>query len=199
MASEQLLYAAARDVSERVLTERYAQVDAASARVLADSPSIAQASAELLRVIGEGLGWQVAAFWTPAGEGPEAQLCRSALWTGAGVSATRFAAETERLRLARGAGLPGRVWESGESRWVPDVTAEPDAIGSAAAAADGLHASLLLPIRGDAGVLAVMEFLGNDVRAPEPGQLARLDPLVIRVGQFIERRAAEAALAASER
>ena len=196
VASEQLLYAAARDVTERVLTERYMQVDAASARVLADSPSIAQAAPELLRVIGEGLGWPVAAFWMPAGEGPEARLRCTALWTGAGVGATRFAAASERLRLARGAGLPGRVWESGEACWVPDVTAEPD---SEAAAADGLHASILLPVRGGDGVLAVMELLSHEVRPPEPGLLGRLDALSVRVGEFIERRAAEAALAASER
>ena len=50
VASEQLLYCAARDITERKLREHYLEVEGEATRVLAESPSSAQASRALLRV-----------------------------------------------------------------------------------------------------------------------------------------------------
>ena len=199
VASEQLLYAAARDITDRKLTEHYLAVEHEATRVLADSPSTAQASRELLRVIGEELDWPLGRFWTPTGDGPAAELLCTAAWHAAGATADRLAGAGEQLRLAPGIGLPGRVWESGQPRWVPDVATECGSSSVEPAVADGLHACLLLPVPGNAGVIAVMEFLSPEVRPTDPDLLRRLTTLAGQVGQSFERKRAEAALAASER
>ena len=196
VAAEQLLYAAAQDVTERKLTEHYLAIHHEATRVLAESPTSTQAAPALLRVIGEELGWTVGLFWTPASDGSSAELHCSASWHGAGATASRFAGESEQLRLPRGTGLPGVAWDSGRARWVPDMTREADCVP---AVADGLHACLLLPVPGNAGVLAVMEFVSDEVRPPEPALLGMLTTLAGQVGQFLERERAEAALRASER
>ena len=167
--------------------------------MLAQSASSAEASAALLRVIGEGMGWPLGLFWSSRSEGASPALRCTAAWHGAGASASRFVAASERLRLAPGEGLPGQAWQSGQARWVPDVMVEAQFMRAEAAVADGLHACFVLPVPGNGGVVAVMEFLSHEVRLPEPALLQLLTTLAGQVGQFLERERAEAALAASER
>jgi PAS domain S-box-containing protein len=128
VAAERLLYAAARDVTDRKQTEHYLAIHHEATRVLAESPSSAQAAPALMRVVGEELGWAAGTFWTPVHESTAPELRCSASWHGAGATASRFAEETRRLRLAPGEGLPGRAWESGLARWVPDLPSEPDSV-----------------------------------------------------------------------
>ena len=125
VASEQLLYCAARDITERKLREHYLQVEGEATRVLAESPSSAQASRALLRVIGAEMGWPVGLSWMPAGDGGPAELRPAAIWHSAAATAKRFVAASESLRLTPGTELPGRVWESRQAQWVTDVTLEP--------------------------------------------------------------------------
>ena len=198
VASEQLLYAAARDITERKLTERYLDAQQRATCVL-QSHTIDEALGELLRVVGEATHWPVGAFWLPTGESPQSELRCAAFWKRPGVDARQFESASRQLRLAPGSGLPGRVWESGQARWFSDVTLEPHCLRADAAASDGLHGCFVLPVFGGSDVLAVIEFLSDEVCPPDPARLEMLDALAGQIGQFLERKRGEAALRASER
>ena len=81
LATEQLLYAAARDITDRKLTEQYLAIHHEATRVLANSSSSAQVAPALLRVIGEELGWTAGTFWTPVGDDPTMRCTAS--WSAA--------------------------------------------------------------------------------------------------------------------
>jgi PAS domain S-box-containing protein len=198
LATEQLLYAVARDVTDRKLTEQYLAIHHEATRVLANSRSSAQAAPTLLRVIGEELGWAAGTLWTPATDDPGVVLRCTASWHGTSPVATGSGEETERLRLPPDAGLPGEMWVRGRERGVPDPAGEPDYLWVEPALADGLHARLLLPVPGNAGVLAVMEFLSHEVRPPDPALMRMLTTFAGQLGQFLERERVEAALAESQ-
>jgi len=183
LATEQLLYAAARDITDRKLTEQYLGIHHEATRVLANSNSSAHAAPALLRVIGEELGWTAGTFWTPAGDEPGAVLRCTASWP-ANAAATRSAAATERLRLPPDAG--------------PAPAGEPDHLWIEPALVDGLHARLLLPVPGNSDVLAVMEFLSYEIRPPDPALLRMLTTFAGQLGQYLERERVEAALADSQ-
>ncbi|MDQ3677931.1 MAG: PAS domain S-box protein [Actinomycetota bacterium] len=189
----------ARDVTERRRTERYLDVQHQAARLMAESPTIDEALHALLRVIGEGMGWPVGACWMATAEGPPIELGCVAFWQATGRKAQQLAAVSRSMKLAPGIGLPGRVWESRQARWVSDVTREPHSRRSGPAAADGLHACFLLPVPGGTDTRAVLEFFSYEVRSPDSALLEMLDALSGQIGQFLERKRAEAALAASER
>jgi PAS domain S-box-containing protein len=197
--SEQLLYAVARDITDRKVTEQYLEVEHEATRVLAETSSSSHASPALLRVIGEEMGWPVGMFWMPNTDGQNHELRCTAVWHGVGASATGFAATAEQLRVAPGTDLPGRVLKSGQAQWVPDLSREPPSALVEAAVANGLHACLLLPVPGNADVLAVMQFLSDEVRPLDPVLIRALTTVAGQVGQFLERERAEHALAASER
>ena len=65
---------------------------------------------------------------------------------------------------------------------------------AAAAAKDGLHGAFGFPIIGPGGFLGVMEFFSTDIREPDAAVLALFEGIGGQVGQFIERKRAEAEL-----
>ncbi|MDP8910275.1 MAG: PAS domain S-box protein, partial [Chloroflexota bacterium] len=188
-----------RDITQRRRTERYIEIQHEATRLMAESPALDEALPELLRTIGHGLGWPVGACWMQAADARPAQLRCVAFWDEEGRRARHLAATNRSLELAPGSGLPGRVWESRQARWVSDVTQEPDSRRKQSAAADGLHACFLLPVPGRTQTRAVLEFFSYESRPPDPELLEMLDTLSGQIGQFLERKRAEVALAASER
>src|SRR5262249_3576016 len=99
-----------------------------------------------------------------------------------------------RVTFPHGVGLPGRVWSTGRAAWIADVVPDPNFPRAAAAAKDGLHGAFGFPIIGPGGVLGVMEFFSTEIREPNAAVLALFEGIGGQVGQFIERKRAEAEL-----
>jgi signal transduction histidine kinase/DNA-binding response OmpR family regulator len=94
----------------------------------------------------------------------------------------------------RGVGLPGRVWSTGRATWIADVTRDANFPRSAHAARDGLHGAFGFPIIGPGGFLGMMEFFSTEIREPDEALLALFQGVGGQVGQFIERKRADAEL-----
>ncbi len=184
----------ARDISEQQLRERYLKVQHEATRVLAQAATADEALPALLQAIGEGMSWSVGAVWMPSAESGTELRCK-AFWHRPGAATKVFEAATRRIKLAPSTGLPGCVWKRGVPRWVKDVTAEPDSRRADAAAADGLHTCILLPVVVGAEVLAVIEFLSHDIRSRDSAQLELLDTLSAPIAQFLVRKRADEQLA----
>ena len=183
----------ARDISAQKLHERYQKVQHEATRVLAQAASVDDALPALLAAIGEGMGWAVGAVWMPSNESRTELRC-AAFWHG-GSAPAAFEAATKGIVLAPSTGLPGSVWTQRAPRWVSDVTRDPDTKRRDAAAADGLHACILLPVLAGDEVLAVIEFLSHDIRSRDDAQLELLDTLSASIAQFLVRKRADEELA----
>jgi DNA-binding CsgD family transcriptional regulator len=158
-----------------------------------DDPSVQEF---LLAAVGSTLGWDHAAVWQP---GPDGKLTCGGSWTPPGrFDLEPFEAETRRLRLATGEGLPGRVWQSGESAWIPDVIRDPNFPRAEVAAVAGLHTALCFPVVGDSGPIAVVEAMTSSVQEPDPELLATLESLGRQAGWSFEHLAAQRAVRESE-
>ncbi len=94
-------------------------------------------------------------------------------------------------RFPRGVGLPGRVWESGEPAWIPDVVVDANFPRAPVAASEGLHGAFAFPIRSGGEVLGVIEFFSRELQQPDADLLARISALGSQIGQFIDRKRSE--------
>src|SRR5438093_1032036 len=74
---------------------------------------------------------------------------------------------SRRIALAKGEGLPGRVWADGEPVWIPDVVDDPNFPRIATARREGLHAGFAFPIRLGGEVLGVVEFFSREIEQPD--------------------------------
>src|SRR5215207_2229965 len=159
-------------------------------RVLTEAHDEAAAYPRLLAAIGESLGWDAGGAWTP-----QADILRcTATWH----APEPFERISRSVSLARGEGLPGRVWASGEPAWITDVGGDANFPRASLALDAGLRAAFCFPVRGAGGVLAAIEFLAREPRDPDATLLATMTSLGGRIGQCVERWRAEDRLRESD-
>ncbi|MGH3055629.1 MAG: GAF domain-containing protein, partial [Gaiellaceae bacterium] len=164
----------------------------ATTRVLAASPSLTDAGPRLLHAIGEAIGWELGELWLV--DAAAGVLRWSAAWNRATIDAADFIALSQPITFTPGSGLPGHVWATGAPGWIPDVEAAACFRRFAAAARLGLQGAFAFPIRTDTTIMGVSVFFGRQRRRPEPDWLDTLDSLGRQIGDFIERRRAEGEL-----
>jgi GAF domain-containing protein len=170
-------------------TNKLFAAEYATARVLADSARLAEATPRILEAICTSLGWEHGALWRVDHEAGVLRCVTT--WPTQGANVTTFEALTRSTTFRSGVGLPGRVWKSGRPAFIPDVLHDGNFPRAAAAAEAGLHAAFGFPIVLGGDILGVMEFFSADLRELEPELFAMLDTIGSQIGQFIERRRAE--------
>ena len=180
----------ARDITERRRLERRLDAQFQVARILAEAESVAAAAPALLQAIAESVGWELGQMW---GVDREENVLRClAVWHLPSVPAADFKEASLSRTLDRGIGLPGRIWASGTSDWIADLAADANFTRTQAAATAGLRSAFGLPILVDHEVSGVMEFYSRDGQLPDQSLLAIMNIIGQQVGNFGERKRAEA-------
>jgi PAS domain S-box-containing protein len=162
----------------------------AVARVLAGGADPPDVYERLLEAMGAALHWDLAAAWEVSGE---TMRC-VAVWCAPGVKGAQFATATRARRLARGEGLPGRVWATGRPVRIADLHADPNFPRAAAARRAGLRCGLCFPVRGARGVIGAIELFACVEHAASRVLLQTMASLGRQIGQAVERARAEQAL-----
>jgi PAS domain S-box-containing protein len=165
-------------------------------RALVDAESPDEAVVELLREVCESLGWTVGVFWYPAPDGAVIRL--RALWSDPVAAVSVFVAASRAAAFSPGEGLPGQVWASGEPVWVADVTVAPWFPRAESARRAGLRAAFAVPVPLGEERRGVLEFFSGRVLELDPELLETMAAVGGYLGQFVQRRTAEAELRASE-
>jgi PAS domain S-box-containing protein len=185
------------DLTERKRLEERLRVQHTVAQILAEAATIEEATPRILRAMGECLGWDVGALWRVDREA-EALRCVE-LWHKASIEVPEFERVSREFAFVPGLGLPGRVWSSLEPEYIPDVIPDENFPRVSIAEREGLHAAFGFPILLGGEVLGVIEFFSREIRKPDQELLNMLATIGSQIGQFIERRRAEAEARASER
>jgi len=185
-----------RDITSRKRTAQRLMIDQAVTRILAESQTMAEACGNLLQTIGEGMGWDLAIFWT-VDRNRQALSCLET-WHRPAKTFAKFLEDSRNFVIARGDDLPGRVWANKESLWVSDIATASDSSRSQCAADEGLHGAFAFPIMLRDEILAVAEFVSDKVREEDAELLKIVQTIGSEISQFIERVRAEEALRRSE-
>ena len=163
----------------------------ATARVLAESARLSDATPRILEAICTALGWEYGALWRVDLEAIRPPLRRRLAVARRRVS-TSSKRSAARHTFARGVGLPGRVWASGHPAFIADVLHDRNFPRAAVAAREGLHAAFGFPDRAwrrrtrRDGVLQPRDPPSRTRRCS-----TMLGTIGSQIGQFIERRRAE--------
>jgi PAS domain S-box-containing protein len=177
------------DLSERKRAERRLAAQYAVTTVLAEAPTLAEATPKILQAICESLDWQLGALWEVD---VQAELIRCVdLWHAPGLAAARFEEHSRTTPMKRGVGLPGRVWNLGEPAWITDVVTDANFPRAGSAARDDLHGAFGFPIRIGTRVLGVIEFFNSEIQEPDQNLLAMMSSVGSQIGQYMERKRVE--------
>ena len=104
---------------------------------------------------------------------------------------------TSATRVGAGVDLPGRVLDSGEPVWVPDVSSQVDVAGEPEGDV-GVRSAFAFPVLVGSEVAAVIEFFSAEEAEPDEELLDAMSQIGVQLGRVMERHRAEAALRASE-
>jgi PAS domain S-box-containing protein len=182
-----------RDITPRKRAENRLAAQYQVARILAESTEFKAAAPRILEEICQCLGWSVGAVWEV---NQAARLLRCVeLWHAPSISLPEFAANSRQTTFAVGIGLPGRVWKSGEPAWIPDVVADTNFPRAPIDIKEKLHGAFGFPLRAGNEVLGVIEFFSRRIEQPDEELLQMVTTLGNQIGQFIERKRMEQALA----
>ena len=185
------------DITERKRAEQRLQLQSAASRILAESPTLREAAPKIVQALCELAGWDIGAIWEVDRTANEL-ICVEVRHPPS-IDVPEFKNTSRQRRFAPGIGLVGRVWNSGQATWLPDVTKDSNFPRAAAALKEGLHAGFCFPIKLGAEVLGVIECFSREVREPDDDFLQMLDTIGSQLGQFIQRKRAEEALRESDR
>jgi PAS domain S-box-containing protein len=169
-----------------------ARADVAVARILAESEVNESLYPRLLAAIGESLGWDFSAWWeAPVGD---STLRCIETWRSAALHDDDFERLSRRTVFARGEGLPGRVWATGEPAWIVDLAEDPNFPRASGAELAGLRSGFAFPVQSSRSALGAIELFAGAVREPDSELLQTMASLGSQLGQLIERRRAEHAV-----
>jgi PAS domain S-box-containing protein len=190
-----LAVSVARLREQREADSQRLEIQYAVARTLQEARSMHEAAPRLLEAVGRPLGWEIGGLWERR-QGRTLRCVES--WYAPGVDPKGFDKLSRQFVLRPGVGLPGRVMDTGEAQWMPDVAEERDFPRAELAAKAGLRGAVGFPLRTSAGVVGVMEFFAREPRAPDAGLLELMAALGGQIGEFLEAESAAEALRESE-
>jgi signal transduction histidine kinase len=178
-----------RDITERKRAGQRLAIQHEVTRMLAESAFGREAFEKLLAMICEKLGWAVAEIWTLD---PTNNVLRcGGLWHKPGPELAGFKDSIGPMTFARGADLPGRVWETGQPEWMVDVELEPGFTRADAAKRAGLHSAVAIPVKSKGAVTGVLELFDGQTRPLDAQLLQLFETVCTQIGQFLERRQIE--------
>ena len=184
------------EISERKRAEWQLNIQYAVSRVLTESSTLKEASARILQTVCENLNWEVGEFYTVDRRAGVMRF--DDMWSAPNAQIDAFITLSRQTTFARGIGLPGRVWASGKPIWISDVDVDENFPRAAAAKQVGLHSAFSFPILTGNEVSGVIEFFSREIRQPDEELLRMFAVLGSQLGQFFERKRAEAAQQSSE-
>ena len=179
-----------RDITNRKRLEQRLTAQFQTGRVLSEADTLHEAAPRLLRAICESLGWKLGQFW---GRDREAEVLNwVASWSIPPQNETEFEEASRHHTFVLGAGLPGRIWASGQPDWISDLATDTNFPRASFAISSGLRSAFGFPILLGSEVFGVIEIFSDETESPDQRLLDMMTGIGNQIGQFIERKRAEA-------
>jgi PAS domain S-box-containing protein len=175
-----------RDATERRRVERFRAAQLSTTAALTARGSDEEVLANVHAGLGEAMGWKFGGLWRvdPAGE----TLKCVATWHQEAVSAPAFESMTHQAAFGRGEGLPGRAWQEGRGVRIADLGADENFARLQAAAADGFHGGVAVPVIAGEEFFGVMDFFHEAADTMDQEMVEAMFALAGQVGQYLARR-----------
>lgn len=154
-----------------------------SARTEEDALSVA------LETIRREFGWTYGSYWRLDGSIDALRFVQES-----GDAGPAFRAVTLSATFARGVGLSGRAWATGDLVFVEDLGELTDCVRAPVAQQAGVKSGVCLPVTVDGRVVGTMDFFADRTLTMDDGRASALRNTAFLVGNALERFAGAASL-----
>jgi len=186
-----LIVAVCRETTARRRAEQRHALLAELSRAIGGAERYEQGLERTLRAICTYTEWAYGEVWTPD---DRAEVLTYTLGYSDDPDLERFRTESTSVTFPFGEGLPGRVYASQSSEWIPDVSAESHEVfyRTELAADIGFRAACGVPVLADERVVAVLAFFLTDRRAVDDSLVTDVSTVADGLGGLVERKQTEA-------
>lgn len=184
------------DITDLKHAEELLRLECTVARCLADADSASAALKTVIRAICETQHWDCGRYFR---QDPTASVLHLEESWGVPVPAVEQFMEKSRGAVFRpGAGLAGRVCQSGQPLWMLNGSKNARALWTALAHETGMDGAFIFPVIAQDKTIGVLAFASHTVREPDDRLLQTVRNIGKRLGQFLQRWQAQDALCESE-
>jgi len=182
------------EIAARQEAEEELRLLLAVTRALAEAQDFQSASKMALRQICEQTGWDYGEIWLPNAN--EDFLRFEVAWHRENQDLDQFRSFSQSLRFAPGQGLPGRVWQTKQSKWLQDITIAPEEefVRREIAKKSNLKSALGIPVIGADKAIAVLVFLMFESRPKDRRLIEMVSHVAAQLDALIQRKRAEGEL-----
>lgn len=183
-----------RDETYRKRVEDERRLIAEVGRGVARADSFADGVETALAAVCNHTQWASGEAWIPADDGEYLEFL---VGHAEDEALAPFLEASESVTFPFEEGVPGRVYASGTSEWIPDVSQESKTVFYRTDLADevGLRAALGVPITTDDRVVAVLTFFLREYRDTDDGLVEVITDVAADLGGLMARKQSEDTLA----
>ncbi len=181
-----------RDLTEQKAAENRNFLQSATTRILAEVSSLEQGIGAILEAILERTSWEVCGFWQHDGYVDGLRLSDMRYKPDGPFEA--FLAVSRQMRIAEKVSIPGRIEAEGKPVWIVSLAEDPGFLRKPQAMEAGFKSGLAFPVYLGNNLLGVFEFYSREELPESPELIETLVSMGRQLGQFMERKRAEADL-----
>jgi phosphoserine phosphatase RsbU/P len=185
-----------RDITERRRAEEESRLLQTISVAVNAAQDLDTALELVLRTVCEAAGWAIGQAWLPSND--QLLLNWTSAWHQPDARLARFRAASQKFHFKTGEGLPGRVWETLEPVWLPNVGLAGDAPRGPVAREVGIVAAVGIPVLAGDTLVAAIEFLLMERRQHDERMIRLFSAIAAQLGGVIQRKRAEQELRATE-
>ncbi len=191
LAGERMCVAFVREISKRKQAQQYLAAHYTITHIVAGANVAGEAIPRILDALCEGLGWDVGEFWEVD---RQADVLRRTFVHDPLTQATaQFQTAPAAEPLRRNMGLPGRVWSSGSSLWIPDLALAEDCRPHGPEIMT-MHGACAFPVALGGETFGVLLLASRQLQKPDESLVRLLNTIAGQLAQFVQRKRTEAAL-----
>jgi PAS domain-containing protein len=184
------------DITERKRAEVLLELQYMIALCLADAEDTTETLKAVIRAICKSQGWGSGRYFQL--DPVLGVLCFVESWGEPVVAEDRFLEKSRDLKFYPGAGLAGRVFQSGQPLWVCDGSSNIDLSARALAPETGREGAFVFPVTSKDKTIGVLAFTSGTVCEPDDSMLQTIKSIGSQLGRYLQRQQALDALRRSE-
>jgi PAS domain S-box-containing protein len=184
------------DITERKRGDILLDLKHRVLRCLADAGNATDALKSVIRTVCETQGWNCGRYFILDQSAGVLRFSES--WGVPAAAVEQFLEKSRGLVFRPGAGLAGRVCQSGQPLWVLDGTQDAGVSPTALAPETGEDGAFVFPVASEDTVIGVLAFSSPIIREPDDRMLQAVQYIGRQLGRFLRRQQAVDALRRSE-
>jgi two-component system cell cycle sensor histidine kinase/response regulator CckA len=177
-----------RDITERKRAEQMLELEYAVARCLDGTDDPPEALRAVIRAICQTQNWDCGRYLGVDAAAGVLRLIE--FWSVPDAAIQGFLAAARDFTYGPEVGMVGKVWQSGQPLWIPDVTKDSRAVTAIFKSQSGMRGAFAFPVKSEGKTIGVFAFNSKDVREPHNQLLDAVRVIGNQVGSFLQRRRA---------